>query len=81
MQVAGAGLTEDMQITLIWAGQRAQDKHITLERVRGWKVRLGERGWTILVNWYALVYADWLLARAGARGSAGLRAVEPVERL
>lgn len=81
MKGAGPGLDEKMQVLLVWAGQRWRDKHITPERVRNWKDRLGEKGWTILVNWYAAVFSSWLLARATARLGTGLTTVAVKERL
>jgi hypothetical protein len=68
-EAVGQGLTPENEILLVWAGQQATDRQVTLEAVKWRRDRMGPEGWAILVRWFAAVYGTWTVARAAARAS------------
>jgi hypothetical protein len=66
-EVIGEGLSEESEVLLVWAGQQAADRKITLEAVRWRKERMGPQAWGLLVKWFAALYGSWIVARATAR--------------
>jgi hypothetical protein len=72
----GAGLPIEVELVLVLAGQTQTDRKLTRWAVEARRERMGADGWRLLVQWYALTYSAWLMARNNARAELNLQAVQ-----
>jgi hypothetical protein len=67
VESVGEGLTPEKEVLLVWAGQQAADRRITLEAVKRRRDAMGSEFWGVLVKIFAAVYGSWVTARATAQ--------------
>lgn len=67
VETVGQGMTPETEVLIIWAGQQATDRKITVGAVRQRRDAMGPKAWRTLVQWFTAVYGSWIISRATAR--------------
>jgi hypothetical protein len=65
-QSMGLGLSLDMQVLIIWAGQQSTDRKATLKSIKRRLIAMGDKGRALLITWAAADYCNAILQKQSA---------------